>query len=78
MVLPGANTEEQILYLLPVVITDPSCTSWSWKSFGGNYTVLGLKKVREGDPELCGTSKWVWFSAGAETGEMQPTQDKKM
>lgn len=46
MILLSANTEEQILYLLPIVITDPSCTIWSWKSSGSNYTLLGLK-VRE-------------------------------
>jgi len=61
MILPSANTEEQILYLLPVVITDPSCTIWSWKSFGSNYMLLGLK-VREG-----GACNWL---IGEEKGKM--------
>lgn len=59
MILPSANMEEQILYLLPIVITDPSCTIWSWKSFGSNYMLLGLK-VREGG----GACNWLISKTG--------------
>lgn len=45
--LPRADTEEGILYLLPVVATAPSCTSWSRKSLGSNRVLLGLE-AREG------------------------------
>lgn len=54
MILLSANTEEQILYLLPVVITDPSCTIWSCKSFGSNYTLRGLKVG-----EMGGACNWL-------------------
>lgn len=53
MILPSANREEQIHPQFPTAITEPSCTIWSWKSFGTDYTFFAGPGSQGGEGCVC-------------------------